>query len=353
MNDLLTLQLLGNNLFRWLTALLVAVAVFIILRIARALIRGRVQAFVKKTPILTDDVLVHLLSATRSFFLASVALIIALRSLELPEPIHAFIWKLFILVVLIQLLILGNRLISLFINHYSNKEESSASAKTTLSAINFVARLVLYSLLVLVALDNFGIDITALVAGLGVTSIAVALAVQNILGDLFASLSIVMDKPFEIGDFIIVDDYMGTIDKIGLRSTRVTSLSGEQLVFSNHDLLSSRIRNFKRMNERRILFSFGLTYDTPAQKLARVSDILMDIIDAEELARFDRAHFKAFGDYALEFEVVYYMLDPDYTLYMTTQESINLALKEKLEAEGVAFAFPTRTLYVHEQGAVN
>jgi len=191
-----------------------------------------------------------------------------------------------------------------------------------------------------------GVDITALIAGLGIGGIAVALALQNVLGDLFASLSIVLDKPFVIGDFIIVDDLLGTVEHIGLKTTRVRSLFGEQLVFSNSDLLNSRIRNYKRMHERRIVFSLGVTYQTPYEKLAAIPDIIREIIELQEQVRFDRAHFKEYGDFALEFEIVYYMLVPDYNAYMDTQQAINLALYERFEKEGISFAYPTQTLYV-------
>ena len=201
-------------------------------------------------------------------------------------------------------------------------------------------------LVALVALDTAGIDITALVAGLGVGGIAVALAVQNILGDLFASLSIVLDKPFVIGDFIIVGDMMGTVEHIGMKTTRVRSLSGEQLVFSNTDLLSSRIRNYKRMQERRALFRFGVTYQTSRDLLARIPEVVREVIEGRDETRFDRAHFAGFGDSSLDFEVVYYMLVPDYNAYMDTQQAVNLELVGRFEEIGIDFAYPTRTVFV-------
>lgn len=195
-------------------------------------------------------------------------------------------------------------------------------------------------------LDNLGVNITGLVAGLGIGGIAVALAVQNILGDLLASLSIVLDKPFVIGDFIVVDSLSGTIEHIGLKTTRIRSLSGEQLIFSNNDLLKTRIRNYKRMSERRIVFSFGIIYQTPTEKLKNVNKIVRDIIEKTENARFDRVHFKEYGDSSLNFEVVYFVIDPDYNIYMDVQESINLEIFRQFGEEGIEFAYPTQTLYV-------
>jgi small-conductance mechanosensitive channel len=191
-----------------------------------------------------------------------------------------------------------------------------------------------------------GIDITALVAGLGVGGIAVALAAQNILGDLFASWSIVLDKPFLVGDFIIIDGYSGTVEHIGLKTTRLRSLTGEQLIFSNSDLLKCRIRNYKRMQERRIVFSFGVLYETPLEKLKEIPGIVKDIITSIENTRFDRAHFASYGNYSLNFEVVYYVLSSDYTVYMDIQQKINLALFEEFQKKDIVFAYPTQTIYV-------
>jgi small-conductance mechanosensitive channel len=198
-------------------------------------------------------------------------------------------------------------------------------------------------------LDNLGVNITGLVAGLGIGGIAVALALQNILGDLFASLSIVLDKPFVIGDFVVVDSLSGTIEHIGLKTTRIRSLRGEQLIFSNNDLLKSRIRNYKRMSERRIDFSFGVVYQTPLEKLKAIKKIVSDIIEKGEKTRFDRVHFKEYGDSSLNFEVVYFVTDPDYNIYMDVQEAINLEIFRCFAEEGIEFAYPTRTIFIQHE----
>ena len=179
-------------------------------------------------------------------------------------------------------------------------------------------------------------------------TIAVALAAQNILGDLFASLSIVLDKPFAVGDFLIIDNYMGSVEKVGLKTTRVRSLSGEQLIFSNNDLLGSRIRNFKRMYQRRVVFSFGVVYETPANQLEAIPSMVREIVQGQPQTRFDRAHFQKFGDYALIFEVVYHVDSPDYNLYMDIQQAINLAIYRGLDERGLALAYPTQRLYLHQ-----
>ncbi|MEJ2639124.1 MAG: mechanosensitive ion channel, partial [Desulfosarcinaceae bacterium] len=168
----------------------------------------------------------------------------------------------------------------------------------------------------------------------------------NILGDLFASFSIVLDKPFIIGDFIIVGDYMGTVEYIGLKTTRLRSLSGEQLIFSNTDLLGSRIRNYKRMYERRVVFSVAVVYQTPEEKLAAIPGMIREVVEAQTQVRFDRAHFKDFGAYALNFEVVYWIQSPDYNLYMDIQQTVNLSIFRRFNEAGIAFAYPSQTIFV-------
>jgi small-conductance mechanosensitive channel len=223
-------------------------------------------------------------------------------------------------------------------------------AVAAMDVLGFVTRLVVWTIVILVILDNLGIEITALIAGLGIGGVAVALATQNILGDLFASLSIVLDKPFVVGDFLSIDEFLGSVEKVGIKTTRVRSLSGEQLIFSNNDLLNSRIRNFGRMFQRRVVFSFGVTYETPAEQLRRIPTIIRDAVEAQEKVRFDRAHFQKYGDFALIFETVYFVLSPDYNYYMDVQQNINLALFERFVEEEIDFAYPTQTIRFAEDG---
>jgi len=222
-------------------------------------------------------------------------------------------------------------------------EEDKAVAGS-IGIIRFVARVVVWGMVLLLTLDNLGVDITALVAGLGIGGIAVALAVQNVLGDLLASLSIALDRPFVPGDFLVLGEHMGTVEYIGIKSTHLRSLTGEQIVMSNSDLLSSRVRNYGRMYERRVVFRVGVTYETPREKLLRIPPLLRKIIESQEGVRFDRAHFAAYGAYSLDFEVVYYVLSPDYNRYMDVQQAINFGIHESFEALGAEFAYPTQTL---------
>jgi len=241
----------------------------------------------------------------------------------------------------------GSVLITSLLNAYQERVlKNDPRAVTTINILGIFTKLTLWSIALLLILDNIGIDVTALVAGLGIGGVAVALAAQNILGDLFSSLSIMLDKPFVVGDFITVDDYMGTVEYVGLKSTRIRSLSGEQLVLSNSDLLKSRIRNYGRMFERRVLFTIGVTYETSRDKLKRVPTIIRKAIEAQHDTRFDRSHFMKYGDYALMFETVFFVLTPDYNTYMDIQETIFFDIHEAFEQEGIEFAYPTQRIYV-------
>ena len=201
--------------------------------------------------------------------------------------------------------------------------------------------------MLLLALDNLGIKITGLITGLGIGGITIALAVQNILGDLLAYISIMMDRPFAIGDFIVVAEFTGVVERIGLKTTRLRSLSGELLIFSNNDLLSSRMRNYKDREQRRVLFSIGVTYDTPADSLESIPIIIKDILETQENVLFDRAHFKSFGSFSIDFEVVYYVTTADYLIYMDVQQDVNLKIVRAFEKSGIEFAFPTQTVHLN------
>lgn len=224
--------------------------------------------------------------------------------------------------------------------------EADKAAAGSIGIIRFIARVAIWAMVVLLTLDNLGFDITALIAGLGIGGIAVALAVQNVLGDLFASLSIALDQPFVIGDFLVVGEHMGSVEYIGIKSTRLRSLSGEQIVMSNADLLGGRLRNFGRMQERRIAFTVGVTYETPRVLLQQLSAVLRSAIERQPGVRFDRAHFASFGPFSLDFECVYYVLSADYARYMDVQQAINFAVHEEFANLGVQFAYPTQTIWM-------
>jgi small-conductance mechanosensitive channel len=337
----------GNSLERWLIAIGLAALVTIVLLLIRRVLGSRLQSLADRTTNDLDNLVADVFRHTHGFFLLFIGLFVGARLLELPEKAYGWVRIATIFAFLIQVALWGNVFIRRLIEDYAKKRlQDDAAMATTVRFAGFIARMTLWIVIALVALDNLGIQITTLVAGLGVGGIAVALAVQNILGDLFASLSIVLDKPFVIGDFIIVNDMMGTVEHVGLKTTRLRSLGGEQLVFANSDLLKSRIRNYKRMFERRIVFTFGVLYQTPRETLEKIPGIVKEIIGGLEDTRVDRAHFARFGPSSLDFEVVYYVLKPDYNVYMDRQQAINLELMQRFEELGVEFAYPTQTIFV-------
>jgi len=338
---------LQNTIQQWLIAVAVVCSVFILMKLLEWFTAKKIAAWAKTMTTELGDLFVQVLGKTKLFFDFSVGIYIGSGLVKLPGDVREIIGIIFIVAVLLQMGFWGNSLIIFWLNRTLKKRitEDAASA-TTLAALGYLGRFVLWSVVVLVGLDNVGVNITGLAAGLGVGGIAVALAVQNILGDLFASLSIVLDKPFVIGDFIVVDTFVGTVEHIGLKTTRLRSLSGEQVIFSNTDLLGSRIRNYKRMYERRVVFTLGLVYQTPMEKVESVGKILQEIIELEPQARFDRAHFKEFGDSALVYEIVYFIKTSDFNAYMDAQQRINLAIMQRFEEQGISFAYPTRTVYM-------
>ncbi|MFO7849692.1 MAG: mechanosensitive ion channel family protein [Spirochaetia bacterium] len=219
----------------------------------------------------------------------------------------------------------------------TGREQDEKRIRPFLALVNFV----LWIIGAMFMLDNLGFDISAVVTGLGVSGIAVAIAAQGILGDLFNYFVIFFDHPFEIGDFIIFNDKLGSVEKIGIKTTRIRALSGEQMVVSNSDLTGSIVHNYKRMQERRVVFTIGVTYQTPSEQLDSIPRLIREIIEANEEARFDRSHFRNYGDFALIFETVYYVLSPDYAKYMDIQQEINLAIYRSFEQRGIEFAYPT------------
>jgi small-conductance mechanosensitive channel len=257
------------------------------------------------------------------------------------------------LLILIQVGLWASGLVAFLVQRSLEKREqvSDRIGVAAVKAIGVSVKVTAWIILSIIAIQSI-LDkpVTGLITGLGVGGIAIALAVQNILGDLLAAVAIVFDRPFDVGDFIVVGDMKGTVEEIGLKTTRLRSLSGEQLIIGNGELLKTSLRNFKRMYERRVVFTVDVTYDTPADTVEALPGIIRQTIEAESPVRVDRCHFAAFADSSLRFEAVYFVLDPDYGKYMDIQQRINLALLRRFNADGIQFAFPTRTLLL--QGEV-
>ncbi len=340
----------GNTIRDWLIAAGVLIVMFAILKIVQRIGIKRLSRLSLLTHNKIDNLLVGILENTRFFFLIIASAYVACLTITL-KPSIAALWQ---QVILLTLILQGGFWASAAVSfglarNIEKRRDQDASSATTITFLGFVARIILWIIVLLSMLANLGVNITGLVTGLGIGGIAVALAVQNILGDLLASLSIVLDKPFVIGDFVVVDSLAGTIEHIGLKTTRIRSLSGEQLIFSNNDLLKSRVRNYGRMSERRVVFRLGVIYQTPLEKLKAIKEILTDIVNNQENTRLDRVHFKEYGDSSLNFEVVYYVTNPDYTAYMDIQEAINEEIFRRFEEKGIEFAYPTQTVYIQRE----
>ena len=291
---------------------------------------------------------VDVLEGTSRTLMLVAALLVGAGLLELPGRWESRLAQWWFVAVALQMGLWGMRGIAIGVRRYVERHSSGGMTQVSASAtlMSWGLRTLLWSVVLLAILSNVGVNITAFIASLGVGGIAVALAVQSILADLFASLAIAVDKPFEVGDFVEVGGVSGTVQMIGLKSTRIRSLQGEQVVMSNTDLLKQTIRNYRLLQERRIVFAFGIAFDATAEQAEAVPGIVRKVVESHKELRFDRAHFKAFGANALEYEVVYTVLDPGYNVYMDMQQSINLALMREFKALGVAFALPTRTVHI-------
>jgi len=333
----------GNPVADWLIALAVMAGVWVVLVLVRRLAIRRLERFAERTASPIDDIVLGALQRTSVAFLFAVALSAGLHAgLALSPNVEAVLDTGIRLAFLLQLASWGSGGITLWVHRTTNRRAKQDKASlATLNVLGLLARGALWTVILLLALNAFGIDITALVTGLGIAGVAVALAVQSILGDLFASLSIALDKPFVIGDAIAVDNFNGTVEDIGLKTTRLRALTGETLVFSNADLLKSRIRNYRGQMERRVTFTLTLAADTPPDRLERVPALVREIVTAEEKARFDRSHVASIGsDATLGVETVYFVTTGDYGVYMDMQQRIYLALLRRLAVEGVALNKP-------------
>ena len=326
--------------------LLVALGVYIALEIIRRVILTRVRKMSLKTDILLDDLVVAILDQTKRFFILATSLFVGLHFLGLSKQHYAYAVKAYIIIFAIQTIIWGREGITSWAEFTILKKHNDPSVRTSLGFVSILLKFIFIVLVLLLALDNLGADVTTFIAGLGVGGIAIALATQNILGDLFSSLSIVMDKPFVIGDFISLGDWVGTIEHIGLKTTRIRSLTGEQITISNSDLVSSRVRNFKRMTERRIVFQLGVTYQTKRENLLRAPELLRSVIEQQDGVRFDRAHFFRYGASSLDFETVYWVLSPDYNEYADIHQKILYKIHQVFEENELEFAYPTQTLHI-------
>jgi len=346
MNDFLDRVFLNNTVYNYLVALGIFILSIIIIKIAKKILINRLKVWVKKTKNIFDDFLVDILDKLVSPFLYFAAFYLAISSLELnsyftkaTNVLATGVLTFFIVHLILKITNYGIKI-------YWQRNNQSEILEHSLSGIIKVIRFVVWSLAIIFFLDNLGFQVTTVIAGLGIGGVAIALAAQALLKDLFSYFSIIFDRPFKIGDFLIVGDLLGTVEHVGIKTTRIRSLGGEQLIFSNSDLTDSRVRNYKRMDKRRVVFKLGVIYQTSLKDLKEIPVIIEKIIKGIEDTIFDRAHFFSYGDFSLVFEVVYYVIGSDYNKYMDIQQEINFAIKEEFGKRKIEFAYPTQSIFL-------
>jgi small-conductance mechanosensitive channel len=331
----------GNTLLAWGKAGVTFLLWFTVLPLARAFISRRLKARAASHPAGFLMLVQALIRATSRLFMFAVATYLALRWLKFPPQFDRPVDVALLVIIWWQVGRWLSAVVRHVIDHRRGPDHGGSGGEASLNILRFVATLLVWTVASLMLLANLGIKIMPLLAGLGVGGIAIALAVQNVLGDLFASLSIALDKPFRVGDSLKVGDESGTVEYIGIKSTRLRSATGEQIVISNGDLLKSRLRNYSRLAERRADLVLRIAYETPHERIRELPKLIEDAIRAEKGVRFDRAHFARYGDYALEFEAVYMVESDNYTDFMNAQQSINLRLFDEFTRRGITLAYPT------------
>ena len=340
----------GNTLFEYIEALLIFLALFFVLLCVRWFILWRFIRYAQKTRNELDDALIDIIKSVKppvSFF---IALYFAIKALEFPDLVQNIVQGLVFLALVYQVIKIIQILLDevIFTRILKKKMGENQNEVMALGVLRTTSNWLLWILGFLVLVQNFGFNVTSLIAGLGIGGVAVALAAQSILSDLFSSFSILLDKPFEVGDFIVTENASGTVLSIGLKTTKLRSLQGEEVILPNRDISSAQIQNFKRMEERGVVFEIGVVYNTTQEQLKNIPSFVEGAITTTKNTRFGRAHLKQLGDSAVIFEVLYYILSTDYLDYMNAQQEILLKLKTVFEKEHIDLAYPTQTVILEK-----
>ncbi|HEX8041294.1 MAG TPA: mechanosensitive ion channel family protein [Chryseosolibacter sp.] len=344
MNEILDQVYYENTVRQYLIALAVIVSgVVIVLALKRTLIH-RLQKWAAKTPGKWDDFVVESFSRYGIPFIQWAIVYWGVHLLTLSDKAEKTIQVITSVILTYFVLRLLSSVVMVLVRSGVGRWESGEEKIKQLGGLMIVINTVIWFLGLVFLLSNWGIEVTPIIAGLGIGGIAVALAAQNILGDVFSYFVIFFDRPFEAGDFIIVDDKMGTIEYVGIKTTHIRGLGGEQIIIGNSNLTNSRIHNYKRMARRRVVFTIDVEYGTSLQTLKKIPAMLRSIVEQQQAVTFDRAHFAAYKDWSLRFEVVYYVLSADYNVYMDIQQNINFGIHEAFEREKIDFAYPTQSL---------
>jgi len=347
MNDFWKNIYWGNKLQDWVLVIVLITGCILAITIMKRIALKKLGAWAIKIENTFDDFLITVIEKTLIPALYVAGIYFSIKTLTLPVSVnkvlqiaYLFATTFFSLKVITAFI---KKLVFSFIERQENSEAKEKQAKGLLIIVNIT----IWTLGLVFVIDNLGYDVTTLVAGLGIGGIAIALAAQTILGDLFSYFVIFFDRPFEIGDFIIVDDKMGAVEYIGIKTTRIRTLGGEQLICSNTDLTNARVHNYKRMEQRRVVFKLGVVYQTTVQQLKKISSIVKEIIESKDNVRYDRGNFSGYGDFSLNFEFVYYIESSDYNFFMDKQQEIYFDIFEAFESEQIAFAYPTQSVFIH------
>ncbi|MEM6252018.1 MAG: mechanosensitive ion channel family protein [Cyanobacteria bacterium P01_D01_bin.156] len=352
-SDFLQKTFLGNTIAAYGNSLLYIAIGFAIAHLLKRLILNRLERWAKRTTTSLDDQLVRLVERPTLWLLYLGSCYIGLQNLSLSNSLSQLLTVVGIIFATLLLLQLVGSVAEYGLRIYGFLHRDQPNLRQSLNALIPAVRVILWAIGIVFVLDNLGFDISAVVTGLGIGGVAIALASQGILQDLFSYFSILLDRPFEIGDFIVVGAMAGTVEQVGIKTTRLKSINGEQLVLANTDLTASRIQNFKRMAQRRVLFTLGVIYETDLEQLKNVPEIIRDVIEGTPNVVFDRAHFLKFSDFSLDYEVVYLVETNDYMAYCDAQQQINFAIKERFDQLGIEFAYPTEVMYVNGDSAVS
>ncbi len=349
--EILNYSFWNNSVKNYLIALGIFILSIVVLKFFKYVVVKKLKSLMDQSRTKFDNLIINIVDTIGWPLYLFLALYFSCQFINLPGILEKGVYYLF-LIFLVYYLVKGLQSIVDYLLEKLIKQEEERENKafdpSVIRLLSKIIKVVLWLVALIIILQNLGYNISTLVAGLGIGGIAIAFAIQNILADIFSSFSIYLDRPFQLGDFIIVGDDMGVVKKIGIKSTRLQTLQGEELVISNKELTETRVHNYKKMEKRRIVFTFGVLYETPTEKLKKIPLIVKNILDKIDLAEIDRVHFKSFADSSLNFEVVYYLNSSDYNQYMDIQQEINFALKEEFEKEGIGFAYPTQTVFVNE-----
>ncbi len=340
-----------NTFLTYVISVLIFIIGLISIKIFKKIVLKRLKKWTEKTTVDIDDFLFGIFEKALIPLLYFGVFYLSIRNIILMASLTKIINGFGVVLLIILTIRFFVTMVAYILENYWGKKEKDPAKKKSVRTMITIIKVLIWGMGIIFLLDNLGFKISTVIAGLGIGGVAVALAVQSVLGDLLSYFAIFLDRPFEVGDFVIVDNYLGVVEHIGIKTTRICSLGGEQLVFSNTDLTGSRLRNYKKMGKRRVVFKLGVTYQTGSEQLKEIPVIITNIIKGIDDTVFDRAHFSTYGDFSLVFEIVYYVLGSDYNKYMDVQQEINFAIKEEFEKRGIEFAYPTQTLFLNSDSA--